>query len=535
MLVDFLTPRHVKKAFPACKALSPRISFDIEFRVIVLTKSIPLLAIPGLSAEHSQFHEQGLYWLACDTTENASTLCRQLIASMPEQTRAALLGDARALRETLGGLDSNCGPVELALYESDTRAVLHLMHDLPRIDLPGRVLMALVPTSAWESGKVEHWCQTLRQAALAAGALIVVISEGQSASLVERLRAFNQSIDGLAQLYRGQGSVRYLQHFWSNRLGVAGPQDFELARHADGLVFAGRAVPLTDAGGDELECLAQSQVLEGAPALSEHWQVFDSISELGAKASRAVSATVIFAMDGGQRLDVLALQLHTLRQLRGNALKLVVREVAPTLRYQDEQLLLACGASQIVPFGASLSRFLTMVDSIQGYVWRRHLPADFDALLARLRPLPICGLVAPRAFAEAVQQMWHGHRNGEIVHQLLVLRPAPGLSPLQACSRTMFRRDGDIACVVGEVLFLFLFACRSEGVEQALDHIFQLSWKELFISQDVLVSLDSLATPAFLDATKPQLPLADSVALPSAQKRPVLTPRQIRLRLEGAV
>ena len=131
--------------------------------------------------------------------------------------------------------------------------------------------------------------------------------------------------------------------------------------------------------------------------------------------------------------------------------------------------------------------------------------------------------------------MWHGHRNGEIVHQLLVLRPAPGLSPLQACSRTMFRRDGDIACVVGEVLFLFLFACRSEGVEQALDHIFQLSWKELFISQDVLVSLDSLATPAFLDATKPQLPLADSVALPSAQKRPVLTPRQIRLRLEGAV
>lgn len=535
MLVDFLTPRHVKKVFPACKALSPRISFDIEFRVIVLTKSIPLLAIPGLSAEHSQFHEQGLYWLACDTTENASTLCRQLIASMPEQTRAALLGDARALRETLGGLDSNCGPVELALYESDTRAVLHLMHDLPRIDLPGRVLMALVPTSAWESGKVEHWCQTLRQAALAAGALIVVISEGQSASLVERLRAFNQSIDGLAQLYRGQGSVRYLQHFWSNRLGVAGPQDFELARHADGLVFAGRAVPLTDAGGDELECLAQSQVLEGAPALSEHWQVFDSISELGAKASRAVSATVIFAMDGGQRLDVLALQLHTLRQLRGNALKLVVREVAPTLRYQDEQLLLACGASQIVPFGASLSRFLTMVDSIQGYVWRRHLPADFDALLARLRPLPICGLVAPRAFAEAVQQMWHGHRNGEIVHQLLVLRPAPGLSLLQACSRTMFRRDGDIACVVGEVLFLFLFACRSEGVEQALDHIFQLSWKELFISQDVLVSLDSLATPAFLDATKPQLPLADSVALPSAQKRPVLTPRQIRLRLEGAV
>lgn len=499
-----------------------------------MTKSIPLLAIPGLGAEHSQLHEQGLYWLACDSTENAATLCRQVIEAMPEQGRAALLGDARVLHEVLEGIDPTCGPDELALYEADTQAIVHLHDGLPRIDLPGRVLLVLVPTAAWEGGKSERWCQALRQAALAAGALIVVISAGQSASLVERLRAFNQSLDGLAQLYRGQGGVRYLQHFWSNPLGVAGSQDVELARRDRGFAVAGRLQPLADAGSDELLCLAQSQVLEGAPALSEHWQVFDSISEVGAKASRAVSATVIFAMDGGQRLDVLARQLHTLRQLRGNALKLVVREMAPTLRYQDEQLLLACGASQIVPFGASLSRFLTMVDSIQGYIWRRHLPADFDALLARLRPLPICGLVAPRAFAEAVQQMWHGHRNGEIVHQLLVLRPAPGLSPLQACSRTVFRRDGDIACVVGDVLFLFLFACRSEGVEQALDHIFQLSWKELFISQDVLVSLDSLAATAFLDETVPQPPLADSVALPSVQKRPALVPRQIALSLEGA-
>lgn len=500
-----------------------------------MTKSIPLLAIPGLGAEHSQFHEQGLYWLACDTAEDATTLCRQVIEGMSDQGRAALIGDGRGVREVLDGLDAARGPAELALYEAEGQATLRLLDDLPRIDTPGRVILALVPTDVWEGSKVERWCHALRQAALKDGALLLVVSTGQSVWLVERLRAFNQAIDGLAQVYRGKGGVRYLQHFWSNMLGVTGTQDVELARQEGGFAVAGTLQSLPDTGGDEILCLAQREVLEGAPAFSEHWEVFDSISELGAKASRAISATVIFAMDAGQRLDVLARQLHTLRQLRGNALKLVVREMAPTLRYQDEQLLLACGATQIVPFGASLSRFLTMVDSIQGYVWRRSLPTDFDALLARLRPLPVCGLVAPRTFAEAVQQMWHGVRNGEIVHQLLVLRPAPGLSPLQACSRTVFRRDGDIACVVGDVLFLFLFACRSEGVEQALDHIFQLSWKELFISQDVLVGLDNLATPAFLDETMPKLPLAESVALPSAQKRAALAPRQIALRQWGAV
>ncbi|WP_336333697.1 cellulose biosynthesis protein BcsE [Pseudomonas putida] len=495
---------------------------------------MPLLAISGLGAESSQFHVQGLYWLACDTAEDATLLCRQVVGGMPDHVRAALIADAPASAEVLGALDAAQGPAELALYETNPKATLHLVEDLPRIDVPGRVLVLLAPAEVWAGGNVERWCNALRPVLLAEAALLLVISSGQSTGLVERLRAFNQGVDGLAQLYRGKGGVRYLQHFWSNQLGKIGTRDVELARLDAGFAVAGAPQPHSDTGGDELLYLAQRPVLEGAPAFSEHWQVCESLDELGAKASLAVSATVVFAMDGGQRLDSLAHQLHRLRQLRGNALKLVVREMAPTLRYQDEQLLLACGASQIVPFGASLSRFLTMVESIQGYVWRRHLPSDFDALLARLRPLAICGMVAPRAFAEAVQAMWHGVRNGEIVHQLLVLRPAPGLTPLQACSRTVFRRDGDIACVVGDVLFLFLFACRAEGVEQALDHIFQLSWKELFISQEVLTGVDSLATSAFLEDSLPRPPMLDVAAQLPAQARPALAPRRVALGKQGA-
>ncbi|MFJ4453944.1 cellulose biosynthesis protein BcsE [Pseudomonas sp. NPDC089392] len=494
---------------------------------------MPLLAISGLGAESSQLHVQGLYWLACDTAEDAALLCRQVLGGMPEHAKATLIADAQAMADVLGSLDAAQGPAELALYEASPQATLHLVDDLPRIDVPGRVLVLLAPADIWAAGTVERWCNTLRPLLLAEAALLLVISSGQSAGLVEHLRAFNQGVDGLAQVYRGKGGVRYLQHFWSNLLGKAGTRDVELVRQDAGFAAASAPQAPTDTGGDELLCLAQRSVLEGAPAFSEHWQVCENLDELAAKASRAVSATVIFAMDGGQRLDSLARQLHQLRQLRGNALKLVVREMAPTLRYQDEQLLLACGASQIVPFGASLSRFLTMVESIQGYVWRRHLPSDFDALLARLRPLALCGLVAPRTFAEAVQTMWHGVRNGEIVHQLLVLRPAPGLTPLQACSRTVFRRDGDIACVVGDVLLLFLFACRSEGVEQALDHIFQLSWKELFISQEVLAGVDSLNTPAFLDDSLPRPPRPDPAAPLSALTRPALAPRKVTLGKRG--
>lgn len=498
-----------------------------------MAKNIPSLAIPGLSAEHCQFHNQGLYWVACDTAEDAGAICRQVIEALATNAKATLIAESRGLREVVDGLAPDRGPGELALYEARPQAVLRLADDLPRIDPVGRLLVARVPASDWENTDIGDWCRGLSDGLRESGSLLLVVSEGQNVWLLEQLRAHNQDLDGLAQLYRGQGGVRYLLHYWRNTLGVVGTEDIELTRHSAGFVLAGRPQPLVETGGDELLCLVQRQVLEGAPAFSEHWQVFDSIGELGTRAGVAVSATVIFAMDGGQRLDVLARQLHTLRLLRGNALKLVIREMAPTLRYQDEQLLLACGASLIVPFGASLSRFLTQVDSIQGYTWRRRLPADFDALLARLRPLPVSGLVSPRVFADSVLQMWQGMRNGEIVHQLLVLRPAPGLSPLQACSRSIFRRDGDIACVVDDMLYLFLFACRAEGVEQALDHIFQLSWRELFIGRELLVSPESLGAAAFLDETQPVVPVADGANMPMSKVRAALQPRSISLQRRG--
>lgn len=498
-----------------------------------MAKNIPSLAVPGLSAEHCQFHTQGLYWVACDTAEDAAAICRQVIEALAADAKAALIDSAQGLREIVDGLAPDRGPGQLALYEAEPQAALHLAQDLPRIDPAGRLLVARISTADWENTDIGDWCRTLSDSLRDAGSVLLIVSEGQNVWLLEQLRAHNQAVDGLAQLYRGQGGVRYLLHYWRNALGVVGTEDIELTRHTGGFVLAGRPQPLIETGGDELLFLAQRQVLEGAPAFSEHWQLFESIGELGARAGVAVSATVIFTMDGGQRLDVLARQLHTLRLLRGNALKLVVREMSPTLRYQDEQLLLACGASLIVPFGASLSRFLTQVDSIQGYTWRRRLPADFDALLSRLRPLPVSGLVSPREFADAVRQMWQGMRNGEIVHQLLVLRPAPGLSALQACSRSIFRRDGDIACVVDDMLYLFLFACRAEGVEQALDHIFQLSWRELFIGRELLLTLEGFGGPAFMDETQPLLPAADAANVPMSKVRAALQPRPISLPPRG--
>lgn len=83
------------------------------------------------------------------------------------------------------------------------------------------------------------------------------------------------------------------------------------------------------------------------------------------------------------------------------------------------------------------------------------------------------------------------------------------------------------------MLYLFLFACRAEGVEQALDHIFQLSWRELFIGRELLVTPESLGAPAFMDETQPVAPVADAASVPMSKVRAVLQPRPISLPRRG--
>lgn len=138
------------------------------------------------------------------------------------------------------------------MYQAQPHAARHLAQDLPRIDPTGRVIVARVSATDWEDSDIGSWCREMADSLRDAGSVLLMVSEGQSVWLLEQLRRCNQDLDGLAQLYRGQGGVRYLLHYWRNALGVVGTEDIELTRHTGGFVLAGRPQPLAETGGDEL-------------------------------------------------------------------------------------------------------------------------------------------------------------------------------------------------------------------------------------------------------------------------------------------
>lgn len=502
------------------------------------------LAIEQLRDELAQLRRGSLYWLTCTQLEDADRVCRQVVAGMAASARATLLVGGRSPQVLLEGLDACQGPAELTPFSFSTRQAQATLQQLPEeleraLRPRGRLLLLALPVHAWEhfdEPRLLAWCMRMRAWLAARDCSLLVLSHGRSAMLSARLQACSEYLAGLVQLYREAGAIHYLVHFWRNDLGVSGSceleLELELGEGAAGFVVRAQSgVPALPVAGDQQLHLALREVLEGAPALSEHWLLFDEPQILLARAMRAQAASVLLAIGSNARVGELARLLHELRRRRGPALKLVVRELAPCLRAPDEQVLLGCGANLIVPYGTRLPRFLTLLGSVQGQLWRGRLPEDVEGFLRHRQPPPLRGVLPAGQFVAQVREILALEQPGEARHLLLGLNPVPGLSVAQALNQCRLRRNGDFACSAGGRLYLFFFGCPLEALEMALGNVFRLPWRELFVTHEVLAGVEDVrpewstaALPGELPSTTAPAPLPQS-----ASRSPALVPQRVAL------
>lgn len=470
------------------------------------------LSIPHLREEWVQLRQGGLYWLLCEQADEADTLCRQVLAGMPADSRAILVACGRWPATLLDALAADQGPGTLwpyAFSEGDaTSALRRLGRELWRLRAPrSQLILLLAPATCWDAfadPALEEWCGELQRWLMQCGCSLLVLSYGQVARSCGRLLASNESLSGLAQLTYSDGALNYQVHYWRNALGVQAAVEARLVRTAGGYVCQAETAcdDMSPAASDRHLYLARHIALEGVPPLSEHWRLYADDTSLLSAAGSATAACVIFVVADNSHVSALAECLYRLRQRRGRALRLVVREIAPCLRYLDERLLLLCGATLIVPFGTGLSRFLGLLDSLSGQLWTRSLPEGLGATLKRLRPPALRGLLPAREFASAVVDLFGADQDGEVNHLLLCLRPLEGLALSPLLGQCRLRRAGDLACVADGDLWLFLFACRPDVLEMALEHVFRLPWRELFGSYRVCSDTEELEAVVVANETE---------------------------------
>lgn len=506
------------------------------------------LGLQQIQQELNTLQNPGFYWITSQRQEDARTLLRQVVS----QQKAATLISADEKPQALLTPDPIGGPARMPLFSlpANKSSLKQLESDFSRV-LNSRSGLVIFYSNAALWGKLSpdeltFWLKRMRRLLSKKQITLLMITSGTSIiHLRNHLQGYFRQLDGLAHLEFQQDSWHYRINWWYAADKLLADRAIRLSYVDNQFIAVNQAeqnIPLSR--NDENQFLAQEGVLEGAPPLSAQWQLFSDNESVFSRAQQANAATVIFSLVHNQDINSLATMVHSLRRSRGSALKIVVREISTTLRYSDERLLLACGVNAIVPTAASLSRFLTTLEGIQGQQFSRHVPANLHDLMQALQPLQQKGFLPLDAFCAAVQQLMSNTLLPENDKGLLVaLRAVPQLKPEQILTLCKPRRFGDLVTLVNDRIYLFLSSCRFNDLDIALKSIFSLPHDELFSNRIVWFEDNQIVSEA--DKIRQLTPVAqrDRQAAPlaaapvstqtAAPERGAQTPQPITLNLDG--
>jgi cellulose biosynthesis protein BcsE len=434
----------------------------------------------------------GVWWLNVDRHDDAVKLINQTVAAHDRRAKVAVVTQGIKPHKIVK-LDDNHGPEKIRLFSmpASKDGLKYMRRDLMcSLNPEHYFFILLLSEQSWENISAEElrqWLQDLAKWTQRYKCSILLLNTGNKSDKQRSLLVSEHRIlNGLATM-RYQGDIcRYDVSFWCNEKGVSAQQQLDLQWQNE----EWRLVETADADlqprSDEKQILSHSAILEGAPPLSEYWQLFNTNDALFEAARSAQASTVIFSLAKNNQIDDLAHQIHTLRRQRGSAMKIVVRENNASLRATDERLLLGCGATLIIPWNAPLSRSLTMIESIQGQQFSRHVPEDINLLIEQMQPLKLRGYQPWDVFCNAVVALMNNTllpQDGKGV--MVALRPVPGLRAEQALTLCRPNRLGDIMTISENRITLFLPFCRINDLDIALSHIFPLPVGDIFSNRMV--------------------------------------------------
>mgnify|MGYP003365591802 CR=1 FL=1 len=445
------------------------------------------LGIQSLWDEVSHMPTGGVWWINTDRHEDAVSLLNQTLSAQQNDAKIAVVSMGENPNDIIE-INDNRGPKKISLFtmQNNPDGLYCMRRDLLcTLDPKDYLVILLCSHNTWgniPSAKLQHWLNKTQQWAKYHQCTLLILNPGINADTqTSLLLGEYRSLSGLASL-RYQGDSQLLDIvFWANEKGVSARQQLLINQKDDGWHLAQDEVANVQPRSDEKTVLSNINILEGAPALSEHWALFDTNDAVFNAARTAQAATVIFSLSQNSQIEALARNIHTLRRQRGSALKLIVREGTACLRATDERLLLSCGANVVIPASAPLSRSLTLIESVQTQQYTRHVPEDLTTLLANTEPLKLKGYQTWDVFCDGVQKIVNNTllpADGKGV--MVALRPAPGLRVEQALTLCRPHRMGDIVTIADRRLVLFLPFCRVNDLDKALNHIFPLPTGDIF-------------------------------------------------------
>lgn len=339
-----------------------------------------------------------------------------------------------------------------------------------------------------EGARLAAWCQRERLSLL-----LVLAPPTDDIDDTRRpadLGSLHARFAGAAHLAQVQGQYTWEVAFWREREAVLASRSLPLRFAADEHRLMVSGARVEGEGGDAAAAglLAPDEhrviVCRDAVAherwVPESWQLVDSNEAAVASASGAVAATVLLHYHGNRAFETLAEQVHRLRRTRGSALKIVVREDQEAMRQHYELLLLNLGANLVIARRTPFARVQAMLESVQGQVFSRPLPADYRTALSAVLTGSAIGYVPPAGFIDTVRGAVEQGRTIRLPHVLLRLTLLPEVAHIDALRACRMNRTGDICSADADSIYVFFFACRLDDADAVCRRVFQRPLEALF-------------------------------------------------------
>lgn len=493
--------------------------------------------------------QPGVYWLNVDKQDYARLLCQQTLRRQSADSRSALI----AVNSEPATILTH-KPVRFSSYTLplQRQAVLHLQDDVMRsMKAKNLFLLLYTPNELWQSltiPELTRWLTQISQWAAQQQLTLLILNHSVNTPILRNyLVSQHRSLSGLASLTQPTNELRYDVDFWCNHLGVTAKQKLKVVVNDQMLIADEEPNPATHYTSDEDYFLAVRTLFQNVIP-PENWQLFSNNEELTSAGMRVSASTLIFTLEKREQINTLIHQIYSLRQQRGNGLKIVVQALTPNMRANDEHALLASGANVILDHTVLPEKLLIQVKAIQGEIFSRYIPDDLGDLLSAVNPLPLRGYIDSEVFSHSVIELIN---NAFIPEDnkgvLLIYTPAKGLKAEQALTLCRIRRDGDLITIFNDKLVLFLSNCKINELNSTLRFIFKLpvdhafaERQEWFKDQDILAKMYQLreqqaASPVQHPSDEEIAAITDTKNAPIATNvtRPVRVPQEMTLHIQA--
>ena len=332
--------------------------------------------------------------------------------------------------------------------------------------------------------------------------LKIIIYGNKTNKLIKpRLIELNQYISGISTLNTiNKAQYNYHITFWCNQYGVSTDKTYRLKINNENHFIALKEIvsPVSiDAHYHDAERIyVTATALDKRVTLHHSVNIINTNEELFALLDTipVQASTIILSYHKISELESISRQCYLLRKNKGNAIKIIIREMTSILRYIDEKLLLNAGVNFIIPFNVSFSRCISLVESIQGQVFTRSLPESANELLKYNQNFDQNGYLPNTNFTDYCSRIMVIAEQKKIRFALIKLSLLSSMKAIDCLHLCHIHRDGDIVTACDHALYVFFSAIRLNDVHATLNQLFDIPIESLFLSYTIIDNVIDIKT-----------------------------------------